>query len=42
MRVPESGGKNVGSCGSSGIYKPATHGCKVTDIITGWVCAIVS
>ena len=42
MTVPDLSGRNASSCGSSGIYKPATFGCKVTNIIAGWISAMVS
>ena len=42
MAVPDSIGENEGSCGSSGIYRPTVCAWKVTDIILGWICTMVS
>ena len=33
MTVPDSSGKNAGSCESSGINKPTARSCKMTNIM---------
>ena len=42
MTEPSSSGENASSCTASGIYEATARGCKVTDIIAGWICAMVS
>ena len=42
MTVPNSGGKSAWAWVSSGVHESAARGCKVANITTRWIRAMIS